>query len=292
MLLKPFPACTWSLSHSHILGVCYHARHLGWRFCITQDSMKETESIHTRIHSKDFFTGLQNSGSWLSSSVRLKCPHLLLETEVWRRGSGKEDAEKAEAHKHKLRPKSMAWNLWYWCWCSHAGAGAPIPERGCESELLMEGSREGRDISHPWGCCFKTLRWIRRAATMHELQKSCCFMSPSQPPNLPVMSLVAHLNHKHTRKEIMGNPVSSTETTLRITKLSCLCSGYPNISELLSWDTFLSLCPTLCLSPNSTSTLISPGMSPTYLTLSLQYQSNIWFLIFYVSTSLSGLTAP
>ena len=214
---KFFQSLLWSQSHAHVLGVCYSST---WGFCICQDSSRGADQweIYTCIYIKGFVTGLHNGGSWLSSSMRLQYPQLILEIESEGKWSGQEDPEKAVTHKHKLSPLSTAWDLCFRGWLpltltmqvslrSRASEWWGVYHKaGQEPEFLKEDPREGGEIAL---LAFASLL-------------------PSDLLNLPGMSLVVPLDHKYTSKGIMGNVVQPVSGY--ITKLSCLCSSYPNIS--------------------------------------------------------------
>ena len=77
---------------------------------------------------------------------------------------------------------------------------------GQEPEVLKEEPREGDEIA------------LLAVASL----------LPFYLLNLPGMSPVVPLDHKYTRKGIMENIVQPVSG--HITKLSCICSSYPNIS--------------------------------------------------------------
>ena len=70
-----------------------------------QRSRTNERDIHINI--KGFAAGLHN-WSWLSSSMRLQYPHLMLEIESEGKWSEQEDLEKAATHKHMLSPMITA----------------------------------------------------------------------------------------------------------------------------------------------------------------------------------------
>lgn len=180
-----------------------------------QRSRTNERDIHINI--KGFAAGLHN-WSWLSSSMRLQYPHLMLEIESEGKWSGQEDLEKAATHKHMLSPMITAWDLCFRGWLplilmmtvsrrSRVGEGWWVYHKaGQEPEVLKEEPREGDEIA------------LLAVASL----------LPFYLLNLPGMSPVVPLDHKYTRKGIMENIVQPVSG--HITKLSCLCSSYPNIS--------------------------------------------------------------
>lgn len=83
-------------------------------------------------------------------------------------------------------------------------------------------------------------------------------------PEFPRMSFVTHPNQKHTRKGVMGNVVQPTRLTqykgvirmFQLPKHHCITEFFPRNN----FSSASYLCPNLCLSPNSTSTVTSPNI--------------------------------